>query len=128
MIAQLATLTLALAVVSPAPAQETCSSDTFSIDGRSVDVSVCGPTSVPKPTKGQPSIQLRETVGVRGGVPLVREVALATLPDEGLAHTIDDVPLQKLGIERTLHVTLAYKPGTVRLEHALLIPGAVVLK
>jgi hypothetical protein len=45
-----------------------------------------------------------------------------------VSRTIDDVSLARLGIARTLHMTIAYKLGSAKLERALLIPGALVLK
>jgi hypothetical protein len=38
------------------------------------------------------------------------------------------VPLAKLGLARTLHLTVVYTSGSARLEHALLVPGAIALK
>ena len=46
----------------------------------------------------------------------------------GVSRTVDDIPLDKLGSKRLLHVTLAFRDGVVLLEHALLLPGAIPVK
>jgi hypothetical protein len=105
-----------------AVAQSGCAQDTFTIDGSAVAVAIC------------PSIRhgavaaLTETVTVRGQAPLVREVALDSVGGDVASHVLDDVPLQKLGLARTLHLALGYRSGVATLDHALLVPGAVRLK
>jgi hypothetical protein len=71
---------------------------------------------------------LEETLTVKGQPPLVRSIALDAAPAEDPSRTIDDVPLASLGLARTLHLTLAVRASGIRLEHALLVPGAVTLK
>ena len=133
MTASLAGLVLAAALAAASPAAaprvpESCSSDTFSIDGHSVGVQVCAPSDPPRSEKGKrDSIVLRETIS-SGGTSFVRTTSLEYLDTAETSRTIDDVPLDKLGIAKTLHLTIGYKPGAVRLEHALLVPGAVPLK
>lgn len=108
-----------------------CSSDTFSIDGTALTFLVCpAAQSVPAAGKPAPSTsgELRETIGVKGRLPLTRVVRYERLANEETARTLDDVPLAALGIELTMHVTLAIRGGDARLEHALLVPGAIPLK
>ena len=45
-----------------------------------------------------------------------------------VSRAVDDVALTPLGINATLHLTLAYRGGAVAIEHALLLPGATPLK
>jgi hypothetical protein len=110
-----------------------CSSDTFVIDGTTLLVRVCArePSATArmggKPHAAPPS-DVAETFSAGARTPLVRSVPYERLPDEETARTLDDVPLQALGIDRTLHVVLAVRNGTARLEHALLVPGALSLK
>ncbi len=101
-----------------------CSADAFTVKGTPLGVELC----VPVPHAAGKTVVATETVSARGQAPLVRKVTLDVVaPDEG-SHTIDDAPLQSLGIAGTLHMTIGYKSGTVRLEHALLVPGAIALK
>jgi hypothetical protein len=45
-----------------------------------------------------------------------------------VTRAVDDIPLTDLGSNKQLHITIAYRSGSAVLEHALLLPGAVVLK
>jgi len=104
-----------------------CSSDTFAIDGTALAVEVCAPGGPAAGTK----VTLVERFTVKGQAPLERTLVVDVLAKAGTSRAIDDVPLAKLGIERTLHMTVVYKPGqapSAGLEHALLVPGAIALK
>jgi hypothetical protein len=115
---------LLFAATTPVSAASACSSDAFSIDGTSLTVELC-----PTPTANTAGkAALSETLTVKGQPPLVRAVTVELLPGADTSRTIDDAPLQKLGLGRSLHLTIAYKNGAARLEHALLVPGAVALK
>ena len=47
---------------------------------------------------------------------------------EGVSRVIENLDLAKLGLSGTLHLTLAYSSGLVRIEGALLTPGAITIK
>ena len=120
------TLVIAASVAAAMPhaasAAAPCSNDAFVVDGTPLTVAVCA---------GQPAagrVALVETFTVRGAAPLQRTVDAGAPAGAEAIRTIDDAPLAKLGIAKTLHMTISYKSGAVRLEHALLVPGAVPLK
>ena len=131
--AALASLVYALGP-APAAAANPCSSDAFPIDGAVLTVHVCDVVQAPivgEPRRSRPVAsagELQETLSVEGRAPLVRTVRYDRPANEETARALDDVPLQTLGIPRTLHVVLAVRSGSARLEHALLVPGAVSLK
>lgn len=108
-----------------------CTADAFTVDRTALTVTVCT-IERRAPAHGKAAAisegALQETLAVKGRAPVTRTVTYTRLPSEETARTIDDVPLQPLGISKTLHVTLAIRGGTARVEHALVIPGAVVLK
>ena len=110
---------------APASAAAGCSSDAFTVSGSPLSVEICAPPGRPI---GKAPVLATETLTTRGQPPLVRKVALDVISATDASHTIDDAPLQSLGIAGTLHMTIGYKAGNVRLEHALLVPGAVALK
>ena len=118
--------------VSPALAAG-CSTDVFAIDGNAVNVELCS-TRAPlaaahgKAVPAQGGDAVRETITVKGRPPLVREVRYQSATGDATARSLDDIPLAALGIGKTMHVTLAVHDGNVRLEHALLVPGATPLK
>ncbi len=121
---------LALSAGSPFAASAAaagCSSDAFAIKGTPLTVELCAPAGSPH-AGGKTPITIVETISVKGQPALTRKVALDTALGDETSRTIDDAPLQTLGIGGTLHVTIAFKSGAVRLEHALLVPGAIALK
>ncbi len=102
-----------------------CSSDTFNVSGAPLSVEICAPAA--RPGVRAPVVAT-ETLMARGGAAVVRRVSLDVVAADETSHTIDDAPLASIGIAGTLHMTIGYRAGIVRLEHALLVPGAIALK
>lgn len=124
-------MAVAAGAASRSPALADCSSDAFTIDGKALVVGICTLERRPATRAKAPSGDaetLQETISLKGHAALIRTTAYSRLSSDATARTIDDVPLQSLGIAKTLHMTLAVRGGNARLEHALLVPGAVVLK
>jgi len=118
---------LALSCFAAGPlgaATTACSSDAFSVDGTPLLVEICTPAEAPAGGK----LALTERFTAKGQPPFERALTIDLLPKAGTSRTIDDVPLAKLGLARTLHLTVVYTSGSARLEHALLVPGAIALK
>jgi len=122
-------LTLALWALAPhgVVAAPACSSDAFAIKTASLLVELCAPSAA-EHASGHGPLTITESLTVKGQPPLARKVALDAALGGETSRTIDDAPLQGLGIAGTLHMTISYKNGAVRLEHALLVPGAIALK
>lgn len=57
-----------------------------------------------------------------------RASELHFLAGEGISRVIESFDLAELGLQGTLHLTLAYAGGLVRVEGALLTPGAITIK
>ncbi len=57
-----------------------------------------------------------------------RAVELHFVAGERVSRVLENLNLRPLGIEGTLHLTLAYAGGVVRIEGAMLTPGAVTIK
>ena len=111
-----------------------CSSDAFSIDGSSVKVALCvsagdkaGAKTVVTEHFSIAALSAHAAAAA-GNAAFERELPVERLPGAESSRAIDDVSLERLGLSRTLHLTIAVRSGSVRLEHALLIPGAVSLK
>jgi hypothetical protein len=122
-------MTIALLGTVPVGAEgDACSHDTLAVDGSPVEVTLCVPAPAARRGEGKPvSVSVSETFAA-GGSSFTRSVALDFLDGAETSRTIDDAPLHKLGIGKSLHLTIAYRAGTVRLEHAMLVPGAISLK
>jgi hypothetical protein len=117
---------LALFVVSIAPAlaqpAQRCTRDTFPIGGQSVAVTVCAgapdganTVAVSETFKG-PSTSFNHTSSIE------------VLAGAAVSRTVEDVSLAPLGMQYSLHLTLAYREAAVSIEHALLRPGPIPLK
>jgi hypothetical protein len=57
-----------------------------------------------------------------------RTIELHFLAGEGTSRVLENLDLSKLGLTGTLHLTLAYTGGLVRVDGALLTPGAITIK
>ncbi len=103
------------------PAQR-CSHETFAVGGQPVTVTVCA-----GPPDGAKTVAVSETF--KGATTSFNHtVSIEVLPGAAASRAVDDVALAPLGLQYTLHLTLAYREAAVTIEHALLLPGAVPLK
>lgn len=109
-----------------AGAQSHCSRETLSVRGTPLTVTYCV-ASAPANVAGEASLPVTGSYAARGSS-FSRTTTLRFVEGEGPARTIENVDLSPLGLTGTLHLTLLYSGGTVRVETALLTPGAVVIK
>lgn len=57
-----------------------------------------------------------------------QEVTLQFIAGEESSRVIQDLPLDKVGLQGTLHLTLLLRGGTIHVDSAMLTPGAVTIK
>jgi len=118
--AVLALLALSAASAAAQPGQR-CSRDTFDVNGKAVIVTVCAAA----PQGGKVAV----SESFKGGSgSFSHAAAIDVLSGATVSRAVDDEALAPLGINATLHLTLAYRGGAVSVEHALLLPGAIPLK
>lgn len=98
-----------------------CTRESFPVDGAPVAVTLC----VPADAKSR--VPVSETFA-RGSASFSRTLSLDVVPGANVTRTVDEVPLESLGSPKRLHLTIAFRDGQAAVEHALLLPGAVVLK
>ncbi len=116
-------LGLAVGLSLPASAQgERCSHDALTVDGIPVSARFCVPAGA-----AAASLNVTETFTARGKT-IARTTPLAVVAGALTSRTIDDIDLSPIGPKRALHMTLAYRAGSVELEHALALPGAIPIK
>jgi hypothetical protein len=111
---------LAWSTAAPALA-DPCSHDSFEVDGKPLGVTVCAAA----PSSGK--VAVTQTFK-SGGAAFSQPATIELLNGASISRTVADVALSPVGSPRTLHLTLAYREGTVSVEHALLLPGAIPLK
>ncbi|MBV8601535.1 MAG: hypothetical protein JO359_08235 [Candidatus Eremiobacteraeota bacterium] len=115
-----------LASQASAAGGDRCSVDNLPIDGQRVAATFCVVDAVAAGPNKPVRVTVSESLVGPGGN-LSRTSSLDFVADDP-ARAIDDIPLAVLGIKKTLHSTFLYSGGTVKLEHALLVPGAVTVK
>ena len=115
-------LTLTLSLVRPAVAESRCTRDVLRLNAAAVTAAFCIPAG-----GGPPSVAVVQTF-VSGGRTLARTTTFPVVAGAAVSRTIDDVDLTPLGLRGTLHMTLVYRRGSVELEHALALPGAIPVK
>ena len=116
-------LALLCVTLGPALAQpaQRCSRESFPVGGQTVAVTACAGAP-----DGGKTVAVSETFK-GAATSFGHNTSIEVLPG-ATSRTVDDVSLAPLGLQYTLHLTLAYREGAVLIEHALLLPGAVPLK
>ena len=118
---------LAAATVTVARSASACTQETLSVEGSPVTFAYC--VTGPARSNGAQEIivPVAATYSAPGGT-LRRASDLHFMDGEGVSRILESVDLARLGLTGTLHLTLAYSRGLVRLEGALLTPGAITIK
>jgi hypothetical protein len=98
-----------------------CTHESWSVDGLPLAATFCVPSG------SSNHVVVGETFA-RNGATFSRSLDVELVNGVDVARAIDTVPLDAVGSSKQLHLTFAYHNGTVAVEHALLLPGAIVLK
>ena len=123
----LAALTAACAAPLAAGAAPPCTQETLSVQGTPLVVGYCI-NGTPRQTGGQELLVPVAATYIGRGATLRLPEELHFLSGEGVSRVIENLDLTKVGLTGTLHLTLAYSHGLVRVEGALLTPGAITIK
>jgi hypothetical protein len=121
----MAALAAGLGTAAAAQPAGRCTHDTLSVRGTSVQVTYC----VTAMDGSGPELPV--TVAATYASPRASFTQNATLRfvrGVDSSRVIEDVGLERLGMEGTLHLTLVLRGGLVRIETAMLTPGAVTIK
>jgi hypothetical protein len=120
-VAVLALFVASIASALPQPASR-CSRDVFAVAAQPVTVTACAGAP-----DGGKTVAATETFK-SGTASFSHTTSIEVLAGSSVSRAVDDVSLAPLGLQYTLHLTLAYREAAVSIEHALLLPGAVPLK
>lgn len=116
---------LVAALPVSAPAQNHCSRETLTVRGTAVTITYC--PSAPVGTSPEVTVPVTESYSSSGGQ-FTRTTKLQFITGEGPSRVLENVNLAELGLTGTLHLTLVYAGGEVRVENAMLTPGAIIIK
>ncbi len=126
-IALATTLALSLAGAAHAQPAPRCTHETLAVQGQSVVATYCV-TSAGHPIAGQElRVAVTETFRSPHGQ-ISQPATLAFIGGEANSRVLEDLPLERLGASGTLHLTLTLHAGFVRIESAMLTPGAITIK
>jgi hypothetical protein len=124
----LATTALALALESTASAQSgRCTRETLRVRGTPVTAAYCV-SRLGDATPGRDlPVQIVETYSTPRAS-FSQEATLRFIAGEDASRVIEDVGLERLGLEGTLHLTLVFRGNAVHIDSAMLTPGAITIK
>jgi hypothetical protein len=121
-------LALALSATGTAGAQAgRCTRETLAVKGVPVTISYCVSSETSAASGHDLPVAVTENYSTSRGS-FSQQSTLQFIAGESVSRVIEDVALAKLGLEGTLHLTLVYRGGLVRIESALLTPGAITIK
>lgn len=113
--------------VHAAAAEDHCSRETLAVRGTDVTVSYCLAAPPQRVGSQELALDVDGSYSSSGGS-FSRRATLHFVSGEGPSRVLQNVELAPLGLSGTLHLTLVYSGGLIRIESALLTPGAVIVK
>jgi len=118
---------LAASTASAAAAADSCTQETLTVEGTPVSIGYCISGAPHSNGAEEVIVPVVATYSAPGGT-LRRPIDLHFIAGEGISRVLESLDLTKVGLSGTLHLTLAYSRGLVRVEGALLTPGAITIK
>ncbi len=122
----LATLA-ALAAAGPAAGQGSCTSERLAVKGTPVAVAYCVRGPVAAVPGGEVAVPVDASYSAPSGVSS-QHLVLHFVASDGPSRVLQNLDLTKIGMDGTLHLTLVYAGGVVRVDAAMLTPGAITIK
>jgi hypothetical protein len=104
-----------------------CTQETLSVRGTAVTIGYCVSGSPRSTDADELIVPIVATYSAPGGS-FSRSSEMHFVAGEGVSRVIESLDLSRLGMTGILHLTLAYAEGRVRVEGALLTPGAITIK
>jgi hypothetical protein len=123
-----AVLAAAVALPISASAQQRCSQETLNVRGTPVTIGYCIAATPKSGTGEEILIPVQASYAAPGGS-FARAEDLRFISGESSSRVVENLRLGPLGLGvQILHLTLVYTGGVVRIEGALLTPGAITVK
>ncbi|HZZ00191.1 MAG TPA: hypothetical protein VFE36_11500 [Candidatus Baltobacteraceae bacterium] len=120
-------LLILVAAMRPAAAAPACTQEMLSVRGTPVTIGYCVEGAARSAGGDEIVVPTVASYGAPGGS-FSRTRQLHFVAGEGVSRVIENLDLGRLGLNGTLHLTLAYSGGLIRVEGALLTPGAITIK
>ncbi|MGC1381242.1 MAG: hypothetical protein WA814_09520 [Candidatus Baltobacteraceae bacterium] len=123
----LAIVCLSVATAQGAAAASPCTQETLTVEGAPVTIGYCIAGSPRASGSDEVIVPVNASYSAPGGSQRGL-TELHFVAGEGASRVLESLDLAPLGLAGTLHLTLLYSRGTVRVEGALLTPGAITIK
>ncbi|HMF28533.1 MAG TPA: hypothetical protein VKE42_07160 [Candidatus Cybelea sp.] len=120
-------IVVAAGTVRGAVADPGCTQETLSVQGTPVSIGYCVSAAPRANGASELIVPVWATYSAPGGT-LRRTSELHFISGERVSRVLESLDLTRVGLTGTLHLTLAYSRGAVRVEGALLTPGAITIK
>jgi len=119
---------IATAIAVPASAQPAgrCTREVLPVRGVPVSATICVSSLGPRFNHELP-VGVDETFA-SPRASFTQQSMLRFIAGEPASRVLEDVPLDRLGLEGTLHLGLVFRGGAVRVDSAMLSPGAITVK
>ena len=118
---------LVVGATAQGAAPSRCSHETLHVRGKPVAVTYCVASVPTAPAGAEVPVNVLETYTSAKGS-FSQPSTLQFIAGQDTSRVIEDVDLARLGIAGTLHVTLAFRNGSIAIESAILTPGAITVK
>lgn len=115
------------ACILQAAAAPQCTQETLTVEARPVTIGYCISGSLRSNGAEEIVVPVAAAYTTTGKT-LRQSIELHFIAGEGISRVLQSLDLTQLGLTGTLHLTLAYARGLVRVEGALLTPGAITIK
>lgn len=115
------------AAMRPAAAAPACTQETLNVRGTPVSIGYCVEGAARSAGGDEIVVPTVASYGAPSGS-FSRARQLHFVAGESVSRVIENLDLARLGLTGTLHLTLAYSGGVIRVEGALLTPGAITIK
>jgi hypothetical protein len=122
LVGSLIALCLAGGALASAQDEATCHHDQLALPSGPISIALC-----PSADPDGKNLALRLTLS-RDGSTLTHNVQIGAVSGADVMHLVRDIPLADFGLSNTLHATVRVDRNGGTIEHALLLPGAIVLK
>lgn len=120
-------LLLSTGSVATAQPAGRCTRETLAIRGTPVTATYCVTGSTQGPPGREVPVAVNESFSSPHGS-FSQGATLQFIAGDEPSRVIEDVALDRLGLAGTLHLTLVLRGGLIRVESAILTPGAITVK
>lgn len=120
-------LVISLGGSASAQSSARCTREVLSVRGMPITTAYCISTMPSAPAGRDLPVRVLETYSSARGS-FSQEATLRFIAGEADSRVIEDVALERLGLQGTLHLTLLLRNQRVRVDSAMLTPGAITIK